>query len=98
MNFGLQDNLDKLFHSGDVGDYSQSLTADFLIIDLDHKVHQTMHQLALDSLILRVGHEQFPIVEQYIGHTAQYARNQFLFYTNKVHSTFKCSISYPAIP
>ena len=37
-----------------------------------------MHQLALYSLILRVGHKQLPVIEQHISHAAQYACDKLL--------------------
>ncbi len=69
MYFGLEDNFDKLFHSGDVGDDSQCFTADFFIVDLYYKVDQHIDQLALDQFVLGIGHEQLPVVKKHISQT-----------------------------
>lgn len=78
LDFGLQDDFDELFHSGNVGDDSEGLAADLLIVDLNDKVHKCVHELGLYQLVLGVGHQRLSVVKQHVGQAAQYAGYKLL--------------------
>ena len=56
MDFGLYYYSTKLLDSGKVGDDSQTLTANFFIIDLHNEINQRMYELNLNHFMLRVDH------------------------------------------
>ncbi len=63
MYFGFENNLNEIFHPRNIRDDPQRLTAYLLIVNLDYEIDQDIDQLTLDQLILRIGHEQFPVIK-----------------------------------
>ena len=78
MYLRLDDHSAELLDPGQIGHDPQALAADLLIIDLHNEIDQRMDELHLHHLVLRVGHQQFLIVEQDVGQTAQNSGDEFL--------------------
>ena len=67
MNLSLHHTLHIFFHSCDVGNHSQALAADFLVIDLHDEVDYDIDDLIFDVFVLKTGKENLFVVEKDIG-------------------------------
>jgi hypothetical protein len=78
VDLGLHDHPAELLHAGEVGDHSQTLAADLLVVDLHHVVDEAVDQLHLHHLVLGVSHEEFLVVVEHVGEAAEDGGDEFL--------------------
>lgn len=57
MNLGLYYHSTELLYTSEIGHYSQTLTANLFIIDLDHIIDEGVNELHFHHLVFWVRHE-----------------------------------------
>ena len=85
MDLGFNNNRAKLFDSSEICNNSQTFTANFFMINLNHEIYKDIDQLCLGASMFLVAHENFLVIEEQIAETTQDRSDKLLnimvFYT-----------------